>query len=45
MIKQVEKFRAELSTGSFCDRSFLEQREIEVVNAITAKAGIDRRNT
>jgi hypothetical protein len=45
MIKQVEKFRAELNTGSFCDRSFLEQREIEVVNASTAKAGIDRRFT
>jgi hypothetical protein len=41
IIKQVEKFKAELNTGSFCDPSSLEQREIEVVNAVTAKAGID----
>ena len=45
MIKQVEKLKAELDTGSFCDRSFLEQREIEVVNAVTAKAGVDTRFT
>ena len=50
VIKQVEKFKAELNTSSFCDRSFLEQREIEVVNAVVvnavnAKAGIDTRFT
>jgi hypothetical protein len=45
MIKQFEKFKAELNTGSFCDRSSLEQREIEIVNAVTAKAGMDTRFT
>jgi len=43
VIEQVEELGAELETNSFRDRGFLEEGPIKVVNALSAKGGVDAR--